>query len=200
MSRLVTPAPLSFTVRPLSLDEYHRLIDMEFFAPDEHVELIEGYLHTLSPRRPRHAACLSRLQRLFYACVGSSTVVRSQDPITLAGSNSEPEPDLVLAKPQADDYARRHPEASDILLVIEIADSSLVFDRGTKASLYASASIPEYWIVNLADDCIEVYREPRSVAGGSGEYLTREIARRGDYAAPTGAPACRLAVSDILPF
>lgn len=200
MAHPVSDTAPPFAVRPLSLDEYHRLIEMGFFAPDERIELIEGYLHPMSPRRPRHAACLSRLQRLFYACVGSAYVVRSQDPITLSAVNSEPEPDLVLAQAQPDDYASRHPGAADIALVVEIADSSLTFDRTTKASLYAAAGIPEYWIVNLVDDWVEVYREPRTFADRSGEYRQREIGRADDYVTPTHMPGCHLAVSEILPL
>lgn len=196
---VIPPTTPSFAVRPLTLDEYHRLIEIDFFGTDERVELIEGYLHPMSPRRPRHAACLSRVQRLFYTCVGAACVIRSQDPITLPDANSEPEPDLVLARPRPDDYADRHPYPSEILLVVEIADSSLAFDRETKAVLYAAAGIPEYWIVNLVADQVEVYRNPLAFASRSGEYRTRAVAHPGDTITPVQAGLCRLAVSEILP-
>jgi len=181
------------------LEEYHRLIESGFFAPEERIELIEGVLHVMSPRGPRHVECLTRLLRLVFTCVGDEAVIRVQDPITIPDADSEPEPDLVLAAPRPRGYADRHPEPEEVLLLVEIAESSLEHDREMKGALYAAAGIADYWIVNLEDNVVEVYREPVTLAGGTAGYRTVQVFTPDDTVVPLHFPDCQIAVSGLIP-
>ena len=199
MATLVDPAVRQTTIRTFSLEEYHWLIEHGFFHEDERVELIQGILHQMSPKGLRHAACLTRGLRIFNAALSDRACVRAQDPITLPGSNSEPEPDLVVAQRREDDYASHHPLPANVLLVIEIANSSLDYDRRVKVPLYAAAGISEYWLVNLQEDKIEVYREPTTPALGTPYYRQRQISSVQDTVTPTHFPDCAIPVSGLLP-
>lgn len=194
-----TRAGIPFTVRRFSLEEYHHLVESGFFAPQERVELIEGVLHAMSPRGPRHVECLSRLLHFVFSWVGDEAIVRVQDPVTVTGAESEPEPDLVLAKPRAGGYPDRHPEPEEVLLLIEVADSSLDHDRDVKGPLYAAAGIADYWIINLVDDVVEVYREPVTLADGKAGYRTVHVFTPDETVQPLHFADCRLAVSDVIP-
>ena len=199
MATLVDPAVRQTTIRTFSLEEYHWLIEHGFFHEDERVELIQGILHQMSPKGLRHAACLTRGLRIFNATLSDRACVRAQDPITLPDSNSEPEPDLVVAQRREDDYASHHPLPENVLLVIEIANSSLDYDRRVKVPLYAAAGISEYWLVNLREDKIEVYREPTTPALGTPYYRQRQISSVQDTVTPTHFPDCAIPVADLLP-
>lgn len=199
MATVVEPAVQQETIRQFSLEEYHWLIEHGFFQEDERVELIEGVLHKMSPKGLRHAACLTRAVRLFNASLGNRACVRAQDPITLPDSISEPEPDVVVAKKREDDYADHHPLPNDVVLVVEIANSSLDYDRSAKVPLYAAAGISEYWIVNLLEDLIEVYRKPTSPVEGAPFYHQIFRYTSLDTVHPTQFPDCALAVKDLLP-
>ena len=199
MATLVDPAVRQTTIRTFSLEEYHWLIEHGFFHEDERVELIQGILHQMSPKGLRHAACLTRGLRIFNAALSDRACVRAQDPITLPDSNSEPEPDLVVAQRREDDYASHHPLPENVLLVIEIANSSLDYDRRVKVPLYAAAGISEYWLVNLREDKIEVYREPTTPALGTPYYRQRQISSVQDTVTPTHFPDCAIPVADLLP-
>ena len=199
MATLVDPAVRQTTIRTFSLEEYHWLIEHGFFHEDERVELIQGILHQMSPKGLRHAACLTRGLRIFNAALSDRACVRAQDPITLPDSNSEPEPDLVVAQRREDDYASHHPLPENVLLVIEIANSSLDYDRRVKVPLYAAAGISEYWLVNLQEDKIEVYREPTTPALGTPYYRQRQISSVQDTVTPTHFPDCAIPVADLLP-
>ncbi|MFQ5857968.1 MAG: Uma2 family endonuclease, partial [Anaerolineae bacterium] len=166
----------------------------------ERVELIEGVLHAMSPRGPRHGGCLSRLLHLIFPCVGDDdALVRVQDPITIATAGSEPEPDLVLAVPQPGAYYGRHPEPGEVLLLVEIADTTPEYDREVKGPLYAAAGITDYWIVNLVDDVVEVYREPVTLADGTAGYRTVRVCSPDGTVTPLHFQDCRVAVSDLIP-
>jgi Uma2 family endonuclease len=185
-------------VRRLNLEEYHRLIELGFFRPDERVELIEGVLHRMSPRGPRHADCLERLLRLFIIQLGERARVRGRDPITIPASGSEPEPDLVLVMPREGGYRDRHPLPEEVLLVVEIAEWSLQEDRELKLPVYAAAGIEEYWIINLVDNQVEVYREPVTLPDGRATYRLRTLHVAGDKVAPLRFPDCVIEVADLL--
>jgi Uma2 family endonuclease len=199
MATVVEPTVDRMDIRPLSIEEFHWLIENGFFHEDERVELIEGVLHKMSPKGRRHAACLTRAIRLFNAALADRACVRAQDPITLTDSNSEPEPDLVVARAREDDYVGRHPHPEDIVVVVEIADSSLAYDRRIKVPLYAAAGILEYWIVNLRDDLIEVYRDPTSPEERAPYYHQHLTFSANDTLHPVRFPDCVLAVADLLP-
>lgn len=199
MAALVEPTVRQIKFRRFSLDEYHWLIEHGFFQEDERVELIEGVLNQMSPKGRRHAACLTRMLRMFNSLLGHQACVRAQDPITLPASNSEPEPDLVVAQKRQDDYADHHPLPADVLLIVEIAHSSLAYDRRIKIPLYASAGIGEYWLVNLRDNQIEVYRDPFTPEEGAPNYRQHSKFLADDSIQPAQFPECAIAVADLLP-
>lgn len=152
---------LAATRRKFSVDEYHQLVDLGFFTENDRIELIRGEIIEMAPKRTPHSVCNSLLWKQLYELIGKQVEIRVQEPITLL-SNSEPEPDVVIAKKKADNYLSAHPTVEDIILVIEISDSTLKYDRETKLSLYAEAGIDNYWIIDLVDNYLEVYSNPFS--------------------------------------
>lgn len=140
---------------------YLALADEGVLGPDDRVELLEGVIVPMSPRNPAHASAVRRVDIALRAAVGEQAVVSSQLPL-VAGADSVPEPDVAILPGRAADYDAVHPTTA--LLVVEIADSSLPTDRLTKAAIYAAAGIAEYWIVNLRDDVVEVFRDPDRAA------------------------------------
>jgi len=183
----------------LGLEEYHRLIEIGFFAEDERVELIEGVLHSMSPRGPFHAEIVSRLVELYVILLRGRAKVRSQDSITIPLTGSEPEPDLALVAPREGGYLDRHPLPEEVFLVGEVADSSLREDRGIKLRMYAAAGIEEYWIINLVDDQVEVYCELATLADGTATYRQQMVHRAGDIITPLHFPDCAIEVTSLLP-
>lgn len=145
--------------RLLTVDDYLKMVEAGILTEDDRVELLEGKIIEMSPAGNRHAAMVKRLTALFYRLLNGKVTIGVQDTV-IASRYSMPEPDVVILKYRADFYEHAHPQASDILLVIEIADSSLDKNRRVKSRLYASAGIPEYWIVDLERDQVEVCREP----------------------------------------
>lgn len=162
---------------PISVDAYHRMIDGGVFSVGERVELVEGVIVAMSPHSSDHARVVSALQKVFRA-LGDEWAVRCQLPLTLA--RSEPEPDLVVCPQPLEDAARRHPSTAS--LVVEVARSSLELDRA-KAAVYAEAGVLEYWIVDVAAQRIEVFREPDGA-----RYRTAVIAEAGAALAPVAVP------------
>ena len=146
-------------VRPLTIGDYHRMIENGIIHEGEHTELISGQIFNMAAKGTRHTLCTRRLFKQLLHLIGDRADVQSQDPITLP-NNSEPEPDVVIARLRSDNYANSHPAPADIILVIEVADSSLDFDRNTKLQIYAAVGISEYWIVNLIDSRLEIYSQP----------------------------------------
>lgn len=175
------------------------MIEMGFFAEDERVELIGGVLHRMSPRGPRHGGSLKRLLGAFIEQLGSQVEFSVQDPITVPSVASEPEPDLVLAKPRESGYFDRHPLPEEVLLLVEVADSSLEEDRRVKLPLYAAAGIEDYWIVNLVNNQVEVYREPEVLEDGTAIYHQQTVHKAGDTIAPLRFPDCAIDVTPLLP-
>ena len=155
---------LAATRRKFTIDEYHQLVDLGFFTENDQIELIRGEIIEMAPKRTPHSVCNSTLFGELYRLLYEQANVRGQEPITLP-SNSEPEPDVVIAKKKSDNYLSAHPTVEDIVLIIEISDSTLQYDRETKLSLYAEAGINHYWIINLVDSCLEVYSNPFSDKG-----------------------------------
>lgn len=157
-----------------TIDEYHRLVDLGFFTENDRIELIRGEIVEIAPKRTPHSVCNSLLWKQLYELVGKLAEIRVQEPITLS-SSSEPEPDVVIAKKKDDNYLAAHPTVEDIILIIEISDSTLKYDREIKLSLYAEAGINNYWIINLVDHNLEVYRNPFSSDKNQFGYRNKSI-------------------------
>jgi Uma2 family endonuclease len=150
---------VSNQIRPLTIDEYHRMIETGIVNQGERVELLSGQIFKMAAKGTRHTVATRNLFKQLLNLIGRADV-QSQDPITLP-NNTEPEPDLVIARLREDNYIDSHPTPANIILVVEVADSTLNFDRNTKAPLYAAAGISEYWIVNLVDNRLERYHQPQ---------------------------------------
>jgi Uma2 family endonuclease len=177
--------------------EYERLAEVGLFCPGEKVELIDGLLLVREPHGTPHATAITLGLEALRAVFGAGWVVRIQLPIAL-DEDSEPEPDLVIVRGHARDYSHAHP--SVVALVVEVADSSLAFDRGDKASLYARVGVADYWIVNLIDRMVEVHRDPRPASAAYGwHYGSIRFARPGESVTPLALPEVSLRVVDLLP-
>jgi Uma2 family endonuclease len=177
--------------RLFTVDEYHRMAEAGVFGPEERVELIEGEILEMSPIGPRHAGCVINANRLFVTRLGDRAVVSPQNPVVIR-PRSEPQPDLLLLRPRAVSYSREHPAPEDVLLAVEVADTTVRFDRLVKARLYSRAAIVEFWLF-LAQNCeVEVYREP-----GADGYA--QVTRLGGAAlvSPLAFPDVRFAVADF---
>ena len=172
--------------------DYERLIQAGFFAPGERVELVDGEIIEMSPQDPRHATAIVIGQEALQVALGDGYYVRVQLPLALE-DDSEPEPDLAVIQGNRRAFASRHP--THAVLVVEVADSSLPYDRERKGALYARGGVPEYWIVNLVDRLLEVYRDPRPEGG----YATRLVLTSSDEVAPASLPSARLAVQELMP-
>ena len=173
------------------MDTYQRLAELGVLREDERVELIDGQVVEMSPIGDRHANCVRRLNRWCARNLLEAAVIDVQNPLVL-GEHDAPQPDLVVLKPRGDAY-RKHPRAADVLLVIEVADTTLTYDRNVKIPLYARSGIPEAWLVDLQADQIQVYREP---AGE--QYAQVRLVPRGDTVTALCAPDVRLSADEIL--
>jgi len=184
------------TVNPVkhltNLDEWRRLGEANIFPPESRLELINGEILDMAPIGSNHAGHLKRINNLLSILVAGKAIVSVQDPLQL-GDLSEPEPDFMLLKPNADFYSSRHPNADDVLLLIEVADTSLKFDQNQKLRLYALHGIPEYWLLNLNDSCLEVYRRPRGDVYGEKTTLGGN-----DTLTLSQLPEITLRIADIL--
>lgn len=178
--------------RCFTVEEYHRMAQAGILSEDDRVELIDGEIVEMTPIGSRHASSVNRLTQLFSERMQRRAIVSVQNPLRL-GERSEPQPDLALLRPRPDFYARIHPGAEDVLLVVEVAETSGNVDRETKVPLYARAGIPEVWLVDLGGECIEIYREPRA----QGYQEVRRV-RRGERLALHTFPDLDLAVTDLL--
>ncbi len=178
-------------------EEYYKLGEVGILA-DKNVELIEGEVIERSPIYSPHATTVTIVQELMSEIFGKGWVVRIQQPLSL-GTDSDPQPDIALVTGKARDFMDAHPTSA--ALVIEVAVSSLSYDRKQKASLYAKAGIKDYWIVNGQDKQLEVYRRP--IADGNGEYgfiyAQTLIFKKGDVVKPLAKPKAAIAVAEVLP-
>jgi Uma2 family endonuclease len=154
-----------------TLDEYHRLIELGVFGEDDRIELIHGDLVEMVAKNTAHILCCRKLLQQLPVQVGDRGIVQCQDPIVMP-SASEPEPDFAVLQPLIGDDK---PMASDVLLVIEVSDSSLDYDRAVKGPLYAEAQIPHYWIFNVLDGQVECLSQPQQNAQGVWQYGSQVI-------------------------
>ena len=178
--------------RRFTVDEYHRMGEAGILHEGDRVELIRGEIVQLTPIGNPHAACVAALNKLFVRGVGDRAVVWPQNPILLL-PDSEPQPDLVLLRPRTDAYRTDRARADDVLLVVEVADTSLRYDRTVKVPLYAEHGIREAWIVDVEGECVEVYR-----GWTLGRYARTDRIARGTSFSPEAFPDLSLTVSDIV--
>ena len=178
--------------RPFTVGEYYRMAEADILTEEDRVELIAGQIVAMSPIGSRHAACVDRLNGLLHRQQGASFIVRVQSPIAL-DAYSEPEPDVVLLRPRTDFYTDAHPTASDVLLAIEVADTSIDYDREVKLPLYAQAGLAEVWLIDLQKGRIEVFARPQG-----GAYQQRvEVPADATLTSPT-VTGLELAVAEVL--
>ena len=145
--------------RAFSVDEYHAMVEAGILTKHDHVELLDGEIVAMVPIGSGHASCVMRLSELLSEAVGKRAIVSVQSPVRLDEA-SEPQPDLMLLKRRDDFYAEAHPTPAEVLLLIEVSDTTIVFDRNVKLPLYARSAIPEVWIVNLPERTIDAYSAP----------------------------------------
>lgn len=160
--------------RLLTVAEYHKMAEVGILDPDDRIELIKGEIIKMSPLNSPHTSHVKRLNALMFRLLGDRVTISVQDPITIE-DHSEPEPDVALLAFSEDFYAERHPRPEDVLLLIEVADSTVAKDQQLKLPLYAEAGIKAYWIVNLVDKQLEVYLNPEGK-----NYTIKKIYRSGD--------------------
>ncbi len=182
------PAPNRMTV-----ERYFALADQGVLRPDDRVELLEGVIVAMAPQQSRHAAAVGYVDDALRRALGDRAVTRVQCPLLL-GRHSAPEPDVAVVAGPRERLEQAHPTTA--LLVVEVADSSLAQDRLTKAAIYAGAGIPEYWIVNLRDDQVEVLCAPDRRAR---RYADRRVAGRRDRVELVALPGVAVAAADLLP-
>ena len=186
------------TRRKFTIDEYNELVDLGFFTENDRIELIKGEIIEMAPKRTPHSVCNSRLWKELYELIGKQAEIRVQEPIVLF-SNSEPEPDVVIAKKKSDNYLAAHPKAEDIILVIEISDSTLKYDQEIKLPLYAEAQINNYWIVNLVASRLEVYSNPFADANDKFDYRTKNLVLPNEKIAIPGFIDIELPLASVFP-
>ena len=173
--------------RPLRRVEYDKLVALGVFE-DERIELLRGTLVPMSPIGPPHSSTIDRLTRILVLALSDRALVRIQNPFA-ASDDSEPEPDVSVVP--LGDYDAAHPERAEVL--IEVAESSLVRDRGIKLQIYAENGVPEYWVVNLVDRRIEVYTDPSTIGYGTVRHF-----EPGQSIRFVRFPDVELQVSDVL--
>jgi hypothetical protein len=178
--------------RRFTIDEYHRMGEAGVLSEDDRVELLDGEIVQMSPIGSPHAGCVDRLNALFTRRFGDRAIVRVQNPIIL-DRRSEPQPDVALLAPRPDFYSAAHPRPRDVLLAVEVMDTSRGYDRTLKLPLYARAELREVWLVDLTAQALEVYRGP-ALRG----YRQQQRLVPGRALAPLAFPRLRFRVREIL--
>jgi len=191
MARILERA-VGMPVRRITVDEYHRMGEAGILSEDERVELLDGLLIEMAPIGYRHEYAGGTLAHLLGLGLGRRAVIRANSPLTL-GASSEPQPDVMLLRAPFTRYRNRLPAPSDVVLLVEVAESSRKYDRGRKAHAYALAGIPELWIIDLVDEEVVVLREP-----GADGFRLQALFRRGDLVSPSAFPDVPIAVADLL--
>ena len=175
-----------------TVDDYYKMAEAGILTDNERVELLNGEIVEMSPIGSRHAHSVNWLAHLLITLLGTRAWVSIQNPLRL-NVQAEPEPDLLLLRwRDADMYESEHPTPQDVLLLIEVADSTLASDRNEKLPMYAQAEIPECWIVNLRDGVVEIYTDPTGE-----EYLTRQVFEAGESVSPSAFPDVSIPVDRI---
>jgi Uma2 family endonuclease len=188
--------PKRFTIA-----DYHRLMELGFLREGDRVELIRGELFEMAAQGTPHTYTTTHLCRHLDRLLGDEASVRGQVPITISteSTESEPEPDVVIARIDETDYFSHHPYPEDILLLIEVSDTTLEYDRTTKLSLYAEANIPHYWIANVKTNQMECHTQPYQDGEGNFSYQTRQIVLSSQSIETPGFPDRQLNLNKIFP-
>jgi len=177
--------------RLFTVDEYHRMAEAGIFGPEERVELIDGEIIHMSPIGPRHAGCVINVNRILLTRLGDRAVISPQNPVVIR-PRSEPQPDMLVLRPRDVSYSRAHPTPEDVLLAIEVGDTTVRFDRIVKARLYARARIREYWLIDAGRETVDVFRAPEGDA-----YTSFTTFGRGTSLAPVAFPDLVIAVDEL---
>lgn len=175
-----------------TVDEYYRMGEAGIFDPEARLELIEGEIIEMSPVGDPHIGCVNRANAVFARRLGDKAIVSIQNPVRLS-RYTEPQPDIVLARPRPDFYAGRRISPEDIFLVIEISDTTLRYDCNRKMPLYAKARVPELWIENLQENVILVYRNPKHET-----FETSSVFKRGESISLAAFPEISFKVDELL--
>jgi Uma2 family endonuclease len=198
-----TPTVLQAEAKPkrFTIADYHRLMELGFVREGDHVELIRGELFEMTAQGTPHTFTTTHLCRHLDRLLGDEASVRGQVPITLSleSLDSEPEPDVVIARIEETDYLSHHPYPDDILLLIEVSDTTLEYDRTTKLALYAEAAIPHYWIANVKANQLECHSQPYADHQGTFAYQTRQILLSNQSIEIPGFPDRQLDLTKIFP-
>jgi Uma2 family endonuclease len=185
----VTPLPRN-ALRLISTVDYHRMAEAGILAADEQVELLAGQIVQKMPKGPAHSALCKRMEKLLEPRLGDRALVRLQDPIQL-DAYSEPEPDIAVVHPSESFYGDHHPIPREVYLIIEVSDTTLERDLGSKADLYAAAGIADYWVLNIAAQQLHVFRDP-----GIDGYQRQLILRAQQPITPLAFPDGTLTVQE----
>ena len=180
------------TRHKLNVDDYHRMAEAGVLGEDDRVELIDGEIIDMAPIGVAHASVVTRITIALIQACGDRALVRVQNPVRLSDF-SEPQPDFAVVRPRADFYETRHPGPSDVLLLVEVAESSLRYDRVVKLPLYAHAGIPEVWIVDLQQRTIQTYAQP-----SDGRFALAGLQRPGATLRLAAAPALEVSVDELI--
>lgn len=186
------------TRKRFTIAEYNRLGELGFLGEDDRVELIRGEIMQMAAKGTLHSVCNSLVFGELYALVGKRAIVRGQEPIILP-PDSEPEPDVVIARNREDRYLSSHPNPADILLIIEVSDSTLKYDQTTKLSLYAESGVADYWIFNLVANQLEAYSEPYQDMQGNFGYISKRISLPNSAIAIPTFPELSLNLTSVFP-
>ena len=171
--------------------QYEKMVEVGILGTDDSLELLDGHIVDMSPQESRHASVVEAVAESLRAVFGAGYRVREEKPLAM-GEWSEPEPDIAVVRGERWGHLDAHPTSAE--LIVEVAGTSLAKDRGVKKAIYARCGIVEYWIVNLSDGVLEVYRDPES-----DDYASRSVLRAGDVVQPLVSTAGELSVADMLP-
>lgn len=185
--------PVQAPRRLFSVRDFYQMAEAGIFDEGDRVELLAGEIVEMTPIGSRHAACVNRLHRMFHDRLGSSAIVSVQNPVRL-DDHSEPQPDVTVVRSREDFYRDAHPGPPDVLLVVEVADTSADIDRQVKVPLYARAGIPEVWVIDLEGRFVDVYQQPHR--DGYRQHLR---IGPGDHLTSASLPVLRFPSADLLP-
>jgi Uma2 family endonuclease len=182
---------MQLLTRKFTIEQYHKMAEVGILTEEDRVELIKGEIVEMSPIGLKHAATVNRLNQLFHRKLGDRVLVSVQNPIQLT-NNSEPQPDLSLLKPRADFYETKTPEVNDIFLIVEVADTTIIYDRDVKIPLYAENGIPEAWLIDVNDRSLIIYRQPTPEG-----YQTTQVLNGEENLSLLAFPEITINVSEI---
>jgi Uma2 family endonuclease len=172
------PSNGALTHYRFTVNDYHRMIDAGILTPDHKVELLKGWIINKMPQNPPHLTATTALVQWLYQTLSmAGWTIRCQGPITL--SDSEPEPDIAIARGPYTNYTKRHPGPADVPLVIEVGDSTVIADRRAKMPIYAAAKIPEFWLIDLQSNHAEIYTNPQ---GSANPHYKKKVVKSADEA------------------